>query len=188
MENLIGYWPNLSRAYEIALLGNLSIRVVFDKEYISGFGDYELIKEFFSAVQFSSDGDITVHITEPILNDRDEQLSDIDKRVSAARKNDIPLAFKGDACQSLMKTATQRLNLSVAAQNNVTKIARTVAQLHGTPAICTEHVAEAIHYNFPIEQACIAENKSIKFGGIEIPLHELSPYDVENAVKYLQSL
>lgn len=187
MENLIGCWPNLSRAYEIALLGKLSIRVVFDKEYISGFEDYELIKEFFSAVKFSSDGEITVEITKPEPNSR-AQLSDIDKRVSEARKNDAPLAFKNDACQALMKTAIQRLNLSVATQNNIVKIARIIAQLSGTPAIYTEHMAEAIHYNIPVEQACIAENKSIKFGGIEIPLHELSPYDIENAVKYLQSL
>jgi hypothetical protein len=36
MKNLVGIWVNLSRAYEIALLGNFKIQIVFNKEYKQG--------------------------------------------------------------------------------------------------------------------------------------------------------
>ena len=52
MKNLVGLWANLSRAYEMALLGKFSIQIIFDKEYIQGFDDYESIKSFYKDVLF----------------------------------------------------------------------------------------------------------------------------------------
>ncbi len=47
---------------------------------------------------------------------------------------------------SLLKTAMERLRLSARAYDRILKVARTAADLDGSPEIKTSHVAEAIHY------------------------------------------
>jgi hypothetical protein len=46
MKNLIGLWPNLFRAIEIAITGKYSISIFFEKDYINGFSDYKKLKSF----------------------------------------------------------------------------------------------------------------------------------------------
>jgi hypothetical protein len=195
--NIIGLWVNLSRVYEIAKLGGLSIKVVFDKEYINGFNDYELIKAFYKDVKFCSDGDIIFELTPPEINtypsrkNQFETLQDIEKRIEKAKANVLPTEFNSDSCHILLKTAVNRLNFSLSDTEKVKEIAGIIAQMDGTDKIQVEHIAEAVQYKAISSWGnyCNAENKSILFGtGIEISLTELDSTDVEKAIEYLQNL
>ena len=193
MKNMIGLFINLSRAYEIALLGNFSIQVVFSKEYTTGFEDYQKIKEFFNKVQFSPKGDLTVEIIRPDIRDnvRYESIEDIHQRVEAAKDNQKPTEFVSQqTCDALLKTAFERLELSIESHERIKKIASVIAQLEGKSKIETHHLAEAIQYQVSFmsdDGICNAENQSIQFGkGITIALHQLETGDIEQAIEYLK--
>jgi len=51
-----------------------------------------------------------------------------------------------DSAQSLLKTAMKQLYLSARAFHRILKLARTIADLEGTPTIKSHHLAEAIQY------------------------------------------
>ncbi len=55
-------------------------------------------------------------------------------------------AVPDNAGLTLLKTAMDRLNLSARAYDRILKVARTIADLEGTPQIETRHLAEAINY------------------------------------------
>jgi hypothetical protein len=191
MENLVGLWPNVSRAYEIALLGNYSIEIGFDKSYIQGFDDYKLIKDFYLGVDFVQNGDLFVEIYEVNYNIKfkPETLLDIQKRVDDVKDLVRPTEFNSTSCDSLLDTAINRLKLSLITRKKIIEVACVIAQLSKSKTIKVEHIAEAIHYHCLNESICLAEKKSIKFGkGIEIALHELDNNDVEQAIEYLNSL
>ena len=193
MKNLVGLWVNLSRAYEIALLGNFSLQIVFDKEYTQGFDDYESIKTFYNDIKFDKDGDLTVEIVKPDYNskyiEKAETLSDIRLRVATAKLNIKPCEFKNDGCLALLKTATDRLSFSLSKREKVIEISKVIAQLDGSKLIAAEHIAEAVQYNYGKDGKCDAENKKLNFGkGIEISLFDLDFIDIENAIEYLKNL
>ncbi len=51
-----------------------------------------------------------------------------------------------DSADALLKTAIGRLKLSARAYHRVLKIARTIADLGGSPTIGPAHVSEAVQY------------------------------------------
>ena len=51
-----------------------------------------------------------------------------------------------DGGDALLKTAITRLGLSARAYHRILKIARTIADLDGAPALEPKHVSEAIQY------------------------------------------
>ncbi|WP_158796383.1 YifB family Mg chelatase-like AAA ATPase [Pedobacter sp. L105] len=51
-----------------------------------------------------------------------------------------------DEGRTLIKKAMEKLNLSARAYDRILKVARTIADLSGSPEIESEHLAEAIHY------------------------------------------
>jgi magnesium chelatase family protein len=57
----------------------------------------------------------------------------------------------GEASQQLLRTAVQRMGLSARAYHRTIKVARTIADLGGSDAIETVHVAEALQYRQNID-------------------------------------
>ena len=55
-----------------------------------------------------------------------------------------PLVRADAAALALLASAMQRLSLSARAYHRVLRVARTIADLAGSPTVGTEHVAEAI--------------------------------------------
>ncbi len=50
------------------------------------------------------------------------------------------------ASSQLLQSAIEKLGLSARAYHRILKIARTIADLEGVPAIKTEHISEAVQY------------------------------------------
>lgn len=196
--SIIGCWINLSRAYEIAKLGGFKIKIVFDKEYINGFNDYELIKAFYGPENFSSEGEIIVEITPPEYSTispkrkgQFETLEDIRKRIEQGRTHLKSFEFASESCESLLKSASNRLNFSLNDIEMCKQIAAVIAQLDNGGDILVEHIAEAIQYRAYCGhlEHCIAENKTVQFGhGINIALSELDNIDIQSAIDYLTNL
>jgi magnesium chelatase family protein len=51
-----------------------------------------------------------------------------------------------------LEQASERLNLSLRATHRILKVARTLADLEAAPAICREHLAEALQYRLNEQQ------------------------------------
>ena len=192
--DIVELWANLARAYEVALLGNFSIRVVLAPEYPQGHTDYKDAKAFYRNVQFSSDGDLTILLHRPDYNQAmrrrgSETLKDIEDRVEEARKNMIPTDLDGESCIALLENATEKQNLSYRTRRRILKIAGVIAQLEGSKLVKVHHLAEAIQYATSYRNTRDAEDAFIYFGpGIRIAITRLEEEDITNAINALQSL
>lgn len=205
--NLNGLFPSLSRAYEIALLGNFSISIMYQLhgEYPQVHEDYQAIKDFFD-VPFVENGDITLEISKPksrlasASQSFFETKDDIKARVNKAMQNPLPTEFNyinRDASEQLLKVATERLSLSVLQVEKTKEIAAVIARLEGSSTIESFHIAEAIHYqhcyNYYDHLVC-AENAIVHFGDfIRINSAGLTsmygdPGDINDAIKFLKKL
>ena len=204
-ENLIGIYPNLSRAYEIAKLGDLSITVLYTKRegYSEIADDYIEIKKVYSDISFVPDGDIFIEIIKPrdyIYGRYCETINDIHKRVDEAKRNVIPDVFANTACDELLKNAVDKLKFSLKDFELIKKIAGVIGQLDGNDKIEAHHVAEAIHYRISVrcdnyDEYVMADNAVLMFGN-HIKINQAGLDDkwgdeeknIKNAIKYLKSL
>jgi len=50
------------------------------------------------------------------------------------------------AALSILKAAVSQMHLSARAYHRILKVARTIADLQGTPSIGAAHIAEAVQY------------------------------------------
>ena len=194
--NLTGVYPNLSRAYEIALLGGHTITVVYSGnlfDYTQANKDYPKIKKFFNEVSFVSDGDLWVEIEKPQDYNQgkySETLADIHARVKEAENNTEPKQEYCNVGKELLKNAVDRLSLSLKDVEIIQGVSSTIAKLDGEGGTLVHHVAEAIQYRIkyhPDHSLIIAENSKIQFGdNISIKQGEIHYEDVENAINYLK--
>ncbi len=65
------------------------------------------------------------------------------KQVPRAALDDLKAS---GAAKLLLKTAWERLDLSVRDYNIINQIARAIAKLDGSSKVKTEHIAGAVHY------------------------------------------
>ena len=190
--NLFPLWVGLSRAYEIALLGGFSIRVMIDEDYTEGFDDFQKIKEFFKGVEFSADGDIVIQIEKPkTYNSKiiGETMADVLGRVEVAKGNKTPNRFESTTCDVLLNNATDKLNLSYNDRDMIIEFAKTIAQLEGSENIKAVHIAEGIQYIHFDGSLINVEGNYLTFGyGIRIARTRLRRGDITNAIKHLESL
>lgn len=189
-DNITGLFPTLFRAIEIAKLGNHSITVSYDREYINGGTDYETIKclckGFFE--NFTENGDIKIDISKPTTNFyKCENFSNITERIDKA-KDVIVEDLICQGSKALLKTAESKLNISVSQVDGIYKIAKTIAKLDSSPNILVQHIAEAIQY--ARESAEInAEKSIINFdGAIFVKVGMFDNMTLDKAIQYLESL
>lgn len=194
MKNIIGLFCNLFRAIEIAKLGNHTISIFFSDEYKQGFEDYESIKTFCHSWfdSFVDNGDMKIEIVKPYDYEKrgqPETINDIDNRINKAllyKKPEIKLC---DASLSILKTAADRLCLSLSQIEKIKEIAQTISQLDLSDEIKPWHIAESIQYSYisDYETKLNGEKKSIVFGGmIEIKMGFIDHMVIDNAIKYLK--
>ena len=162
-DNVCGIFSNLSRVYEIALLGDFVIKIHkgnnIDGDSLSD-EDIKFIIKFFShnvnifSNNFEQYTVLNLELNKPDLSElfssykknRSESINDIISRVETAKKNEKPEFKLNEAGYALFKTAYQRLNLSISECEAIAETACIIAQLAGSNTIRIEHLAEAIQY------------------------------------------
>ena len=156
MKNITQYWPNLSRAYEVALAGGHTISLFYDSQsYPNAVEDLPLILKNFTGVTFKNNGDILVELYKPDSIDKldfPESIESIVKRVEIIKDFEVVDTKITTASQSLINTAYDRINLSVSRVENVMKVAKTIAKFGKSDSIKIEHIAEAIQYSYIFDE------------------------------------
>lgn len=149
-ELITGYWPNMARAYEIALVSGLTISLHYDNElYPKGQKDIELIKQYYGGVIFVDSGDIMVHLCKPDYNNPipGEDIFVIYTRYLNYSIQPEPISMDSSA-NELLNTATNRLDFSLSERNSCIMAAKSCAIIDGSDTIKAVHMAEAIHYKY----------------------------------------
>jgi len=154
--NLIGPTVNISRVYEIAKTGNHTVKLI-PAEGTSKY-DIELLNEFYGFNTVNGFNDIYCEVfidssdIEALFNGRKyETLEDIQKRVDNSNNNPMPSRDLSPTCQSLLKAAIIKLNLSIIDTLAIIELSLTIAKMEGSKEIQPQHIAEAIQYQ-AIEQ------------------------------------
>jgi hypothetical protein len=199
---MLNSWSNLFRCVEIAKVGGFSVSVYFDENYETGFDDYNSIKNYcknslLEFTNFVSHGDLHIQISKPDKyysdsynkkSKHDDSLEDVCLRIQKAKEFPKPEMILNDTCELLLRTCTNKLNLSFSQIQKIKDVAQVIAQLSFSEKIEVHHIAESIQYR---ELQCCynAENESINFGKmISVKLGYIDKTDVLNAVNYLNSL
>jgi magnesium chelatase family protein len=104
--------------------------------------------------KLSSDrlGESSVEIRQRVENARQVQRERFTESSSIACNADMRIAEVRKFCkldetsESLMRSAMSQLNLSARAYHRILKLSRTIADLAGSDAILSAHLAEALQY------------------------------------------
>jgi hypothetical protein len=192
MINVGVLWVTLSRAIEIAKVGNFTVTVYWQSEYANGFEDYGIIKNYYKGYfeGFVADGDIWVEIVEPENYEARAGLTLADRqvRVDTALANEKPTTIH-NAGNTLLKHAIDKLELSAKDITVVKNRASVIAQIDGEKQIKPEDIAEAIQYSKKviINTDVIGELPNSKFFGskITVDIGDIAQDDAKAAIEYL---
>lgn len=163
--NFVALAANIARAYEIAAAGEHTLSIIpgqtdtpeQSRQMASNCRDF---REYYNANEgFDSDIVVEIHnigandILSALLNKRYETFSDILKRIDEYKKAPITaeLNLRG-AVESLLKSAIDKLSLSVRQVTSIIAVSKTIAGLAGSNEVKAEHIAEAIQYQSAISQ------------------------------------
>lgn len=136
--------PGVVKRYLTKISGPLLDRIDLHVEVTPV--SYDELARFERPVESSSDIRKRVEQARLIQSERFKDLPDIYSNAQ------MPSRMVQEVCQlqpaglTLLKTAMQRLQLSARAYDRILKVARTAADLAGSPDILVEHLAEAIQY------------------------------------------
>lgn len=153
-QNLVALSVNISRAYEIAKAGNHTLSIIpgqsDNKTQMKG--NCATLRHFYNAGEgFNSD--IIVELADIDANDilasygnRYETIDDINVRIKTNPiDSDIEIILSGSV-QSLLKSAIDKLSLSIWQVNAIISVSKTIAGIGGSKTVKIEHIAEAIQY------------------------------------------
>lgn len=153
--NLVGLAVNIARAYEIAKFGGHDLVFIPSTTGNVTSKDVSLFCKFYGETMFyrMENPDMTVEIAyspADILNvlsqnSRAETLEQINKRITETRKIQVDSTLN-KSCQSLLKSAIEKLDLGITDTIQIIKVAQTIANLDQCEGIKIEHLAEAIQY------------------------------------------
>ena len=145
-------FPNLSRAFEVALSSNLLIKPYGNDNY----PEKALLKDLkITGIikMFSTDGDVQCLIHRPEFGDVVNTRNHIGQDAIVVRHTDLviekplPKEFENiNSARLLIKTAWEKLDLTLHDYNMIILMSGGIARLDGSVKIKTEHVAEAVHY------------------------------------------
>ena len=144
-------FPNLSRAFEVALSSNLMIKPYRNENY----PEEAVLKDLkITGIikMFSFDGDVQCLIHRPefgdVVNTRNHIGKDaIVRHTDLIIEKPLPKEFENlNSARLLIKTAWEKLDLTLHDYNMIILMSGGIARLDGSVKIKTEHVAEALHY------------------------------------------
>jgi len=156
-QNLVALSVNVARAYEIAQAGGHSVSLIASKdedcqEMINE--NCQTLREFYG-MDSSNYSDIVMELHKIGVNDilmsysdrKYETVEDIQKRVNECKKNqNMPEFTLKTVNNSLLKSAIDKLNLSIRQVNSIIAVSKTIAKLGKSKEVLPEHLAEAIQY------------------------------------------
>jgi len=151
IENAINLFPNLHRAYEVSFVSGLMIKPFHHADYHPKAALADL-KASGALARMSETGEIYVEVFRPQFSDlfslrKIETPADIEERLEDLRSGDFPWELESPStAKLLLKTAWEKLDLSVGDYNVINETARAIAKLDRCSKVRTEHIAEAIHY------------------------------------------
>lgn len=155
---------NIARAYEICLTGGYKMKIIPSETsdepelYRAQLDNIKYFEQIYQDVCTDNLQHAAIVIEMHNIGSQDilrsfmqpgscETIEDIKSRVtSTIEKNSMP---KHELCQSgsqLLKTAIDRLNLSIRQVGFIYSVAKTISYMDGSDTIRPEHVAEAIQY------------------------------------------
>lgn len=160
MKNLLGLYPNLSRAIQIAKLGDYSVSVYYDDTYKNGLEDYKLIKNFCSGWfdNFVVNGDIKIKIEKPFNYEtkiKFKSLEEISIEIEKISQISNPLIILDSTSELILKTAIDKLELSLAQIDLIKKFSATIAKMDNSEIIQAYHIAEAIQISYIYDDCAI---------------------------------
>lgn len=164
--NVIQLYSNISRAYEISKLGGHPIALCYpnpkllkekdrEEEMIHP-EDIQYVQKYFDIKDLltKAEAAILMDFSKPPFPypaRTTETMDDIHERINVAKSFNLTSDTLPSKGLPLLKTAFERLNLSLKDLDIIESVSTTIARLDLSPEIRIEHLAEAIQYRSIID-------------------------------------